>query len=34
MDYLSPKEFRKRFLEDQSFSEKYMKKLEAKLNEK
>ena len=32
--YLPPKEFRKRFLEDQSFREKYVKKLEAKLNEK
>ncbi|MCL4411908.1 MAG: integrase core domain-containing protein [Candidatus Thermoplasmatota archaeon] len=34
IDYLPPREFRRRFLEDQSFEEKYMKKLEAKLNEK
>ncbi len=34
IDYLPPKEFRKRFLEDRSFREKYVKKLEAKLNEK
>ena len=27
IDYLPPKEFRKRFLEDQSFREKYVKKL-------
>ena len=31
IDYLPPKEFRKRFLEDQSFRENYVKKLEAKL---
>ena len=34
IDYLPPKEFRKMFLENQLFREKYVKKLEAKLNEK
>ena len=34
IDYLPPKEFRKRFLDDQSFKEKYVKKLKVKLNEK
>lgn len=33
IDYLSLREFRRRFLEDQSFKEKYKKKLETKLNE-
>jgi transposase InsO family protein len=34
IDYLPPREFRRRFLEDQSFREKYVKKLEVKLNDK
>ena len=34
IDYLPPKEFRKMFLENQLFREKYVKKLEAKLNKK
>lgn len=33
IDYLPPREFRRRFLEDQSFREKYVKKLEVKLHE-
>ena len=34
IDYLPPREFRRRFLKDQSFREKYVKKLEVKLHEK
>ncbi len=33
-EYLPPREFRRRFLEDQTFREKYAKKQEVKLNEK
>ena len=33
IDYLPPRAFRRRFLENQSFREKYVKKLEVKLHE-
>ena len=34
IDYLPPREFRRKFLNDPSFREEYAKKLEVKLNEK
>ncbi|MEM3489780.1 MAG: hypothetical protein QXO75_09050 [Nitrososphaerota archaeon] len=34
IDYLPPREFRRKFLNDQSFREAYTRKLEVKINEK
>jgi hypothetical protein len=34
IDYLPPREFRMKFLDDQSFREDYTRKLEARINEK
>lgn len=34
MDYFPPREFRKKFLNEQSFRESYTRKLEVKMNEK
>ena len=34
IDYLPPREFRRKFLNDQSFREGYTRKLEVKINEK
>jgi transposase InsO family protein len=34
IDYLPPREFRRKFLNDQSFREAYTRKLEVKMNEK
>ena len=34
IDYLPPREFRRKFLNDQSFRESFTRKLEVKINEK